>query len=100
MKYLIFGMAALLAGECALAQTTAPVTAPSEPAKKDAVTQPAPTTAPAGAAKKKAQMARKMEARGGATKTKTASADDGVKPSTMMTDDERTAHRKKLQSFK
>jgi len=46
MKYLIFGMAALLAGECALAQTTAPVTAPSEPAKKDAVTQPAPTTAP------------------------------------------------------
>jgi hypothetical protein len=137
MKYLIFGMAALLAGECALAQTTAPVTAPSEPAKKDAVTQPAPATAPAGAAKKdaatqpapvkgataarnvgthdmtvnaesyqksqerkKAQAARKMEARGGDTKTKTASADDGVKPSTMMTDDERTAHRKKLQSFK
>ena len=30
MKYLIFGMAALLAGECALAQTTAPVTAPGE----------------------------------------------------------------------
>ena len=46
MKYLIFGMAALLAGECALAQTTAPATAPGEPAKKDAVTQPAPAAAP------------------------------------------------------
>jgi hypothetical protein len=134
MKYLIFGMAALLAGECALAQTTAPTTAPSEPAKKDAVTQPAPATAPAGAAKKdaattpapvksgaaarnvgthdmtvnaeayqqsqerkKAQMARKREAKG---ESKTAAADDGLKASAMMTDDERTAHRKKMQSFK
>jgi hypothetical protein len=50
--------------------------------------------------RKKAQMARKKEAQGGDTKTKTASADDGVKPSAMMTDDERLAHRKKLQSFK
>ena len=138
MKYLIFGMAALLAGECALAQTTAPATAPGEPAKKEAVTQPAATTpgAPAkkdavsqpvpvkGAAaaksvgtkdmtgqadayqksqeRKKAAMARKIEAKGGEpkTKTKTAAADDGVRPSTMMTDDERVAHRKKLQSFK
>jgi hypothetical protein len=136
MKYLIFGMAALLAGECAVAQTTAPATAPNEPAKKDAVTQPAPAaTAPAGAAKKdtatqpapvkgsaaaksvgthdmtvnaeayqksqerkKAQMARKREAKGDATKT--AAADDGLKASAMMTDDERTAHRKKMQSFK
>lgn len=135
MKYLIFGLAALLAGECALAQTTAPATAPSGPANKDVVTQPAPATAPGEPAKKdaatqpapvkgaaaaksvgtkdmtvnaeayqksqerkKAQAARKMEAKGG--QTKTASADEGVKPSTMMTDDERTAHRKKLQSFK
>ena len=135
MKYLIFGMAALLAGECALAQTTAPATAPGEPAKKDAVTQPAPAAAPGQPAKKdavtqpapvkgasaarnvgtkdmtinaetyqqsqerkKAQMARKREAKGG--ETKTAASDDGVKPSTMMTDDERIAHRKKLQSFK
>jgi hypothetical protein len=118
MKYLIFGMAALLVGECALAQTTVPATAPSEPAKKDAVTQPAPVKGAAAAKnvgtkdmtgnaeayqksqeRKKAAMARKMEAKGGAPKTKTA-ADDGVRPSTMMTDDERVAHRKKLQSFK
>jgi hypothetical protein len=135
MKYLIFGMAALLACECALAQTTAPATAPGEPAKKEAVTQPAPAAAPSEPAKKdavtqpapvkgaaaaknvgtkdmtvnaeayqksqerkKAQMARKMEAKGG--ETKTAAADDAVRPSTMMTDEERTAHRKKLQSFK
>jgi hypothetical protein len=137
MKYLIFGMAALLAGECALAQTTAPATAPGEPAKKEAVTQPAPATAPGEPAKKdavtppapvkgataaknvgtkdmtvnaeayrkqqerkKAQMARRTEAKGGDPKTKVAAADDPVKPSTMMTDDERVAHRKKLQSFK
>ena len=139
MKYLIFGMAALLAGECALAQTTAPATAPSEPAKKEAVTQPAPATAPSEPAKKdavtqpapvkgaaaaksvgtkdmtgkaeaypksqerkKAAMARKIEAKGGdpKNKTKTAAADDRVRPSSMMTDDERAAHRKKLQSFK
>jgi hypothetical protein len=139
MKYLIFGMAALLAGECALAQTTAPATAPGESAKKEAVTQPAPANAPSAPAKKdaatqpapvkgaaaaksvgtkdmtgkadayqkaqerkKAAMARKIEVKGGEpkTKTKTAAADDGVRPSTMMTDDERVAHRKKLQSFK
>jgi len=140
MKYLIFGLAALLAGECALAQTAAPTAAPSEPAKKDAVTQPATTTAPSAPAKKdaatqpapvkgaaaaksvgtkdmtgkaddyqksqerkKAAMARKIEARGGEpkNKTKTASANDSaVRPGTMMTDDERVAHRKKLQSFK
>jgi len=136
MKYLIFGMAALLAGECALAQTTAPATAPAEPAKRDAVTQPAPAAAPSQPAKKdavtqpapvkgtaaarnvgtkdmtvnaeayqksqerkKAQMARKKEAQGGDSK-KTAAADDGLRPGAMMTDDERAAHRKKLQSFK
>ena len=54
MKYLIFGMAALLAGECALAQTTAPATAPGEPAKKEAVTQPAPAPAASEPAKKDA----------------------------------------------
>lgn len=121
MKYLIFGMAALLAGECALAQTATPATAPTEPAKKDAVTQPAPVKGVAAAKsvgtrdmtgnaeayqkaqeRKRAAMARKMEAKGGDPKgkTKTASADDSaVRPSTMMTDDERAAHRKKLQSF-
>ena len=65
------------------------------------MTQPAPVKAPAAARnvgtkdmtvnaeayqksqeRKKAQMARRAEARGGDTKTKTASADDGVKPST------------------
>jgi hypothetical protein len=122
MRYLIFGIAALLAGECALAQTTAPATAPSEPAKQDVVTQPAPVKGAAAAksvgtkdmtgkadayqkaqAKKRAAMARKIEAKGGEprSKTKTAAAEDGaVRPSTMMTDDERVAHRKKLQSFK
>jgi hypothetical protein len=49
MKYLIFGLAALFAGECALAQTTAPATAPSEQAKKDAATQPAPVKGAAAA---------------------------------------------------
>jgi hypothetical protein len=122
MKYLIFGLAALLAGECALAQTTAPATAPSEQAKKDAATQAGPVkgaaaaksvgtkdmTGKAGAyqkaqERKKAAMARKIEARGGEpnAKNKTASADDSaVRPSTMMTDDERVAHRMKLRSFK
>jgi hypothetical protein len=124
MKYLIFGMAALLAGECALAQTTAPSTAPSEPAKKDAVVQPAPVKG-ATAAKsvgtkdmtgkaaayekaqqnKRAAMAKKIEAKGGERKKnaniKVAAADDGsVRPGSMMTDEERVAHRKKLQSFK
>jgi acetyl/propionyl-CoA carboxylase alpha subunit len=129
MKYLIFGLAALLAGECALAQTTAPAatqpapaTAPSEPAKKDAATQPAPVKGAAAAKsvgtkdmtvkadayqkaqeKKRAAMARKIEAKGGGdpkNKTKTAAADDSlVRSSSMMTDDERAAHRKKLQSF-
>jgi hypothetical protein len=125
MKYLIFGVAALLAGECALAQTTAPATAPNEPAKKDAVTQSAPVKGTAAAKsvgtrdmtgtaeayskaqeKKRAAMARKYEAKGGdpktntKTKTKAASADDAVRPGSMMTDDERAAHRKKLQGFK
>jgi len=123
MKFLIFGLAALLAGECALAQTTAPATAPSEQAKKDAATQPAPVKGAAAAKsvgtkdmtgkadaylkaqeRKKAALARKIEAKGGGepkNMPKTASADDSaVRPSTMMTDDERVAHRKKLQSFK
>jgi hypothetical protein len=122
MKYLIFGMAALLACQCALAQTAAPATPPGEPAKKDTVTQPAPVKGAAAAKsvgpkdmtikadaylksqeRKKAAMARKREAKGGEpkNKTKTASADDSVVGAgTMMTDDERTAHRKKLQSFK
>lgn len=118
MKYLIFGMAALLAGECALAQTTTPATAPAEPAKKDAVTQPAPVKGAAAARsvgtkdmtggasdyqkaqeRKKAAMARKIEAKGGQPKTKTAADDSTVRPSTLMNDDERAAHRKKLQSF-
>ena len=132
MKYLIFGIAALLAGECALAQTTTPAAAPTEPAKKDTVTQPAPVKGAAAAKnvgtkdmtvkaeayqkaqeRKKAALARKIEAKGGdpkkieakggesKPKTNLAAADDSaVRPSTMMTDDERVAHRKKLQSFK
>ena len=116
MKYLIFGIAALLAGECALAQTAAPTTAPSEPAKKDVVTQSAPvkgaaaarsvgTTDKTGAAdtymkaqeKKKAAMAKKLEAKGGPPKS---AADAPVRRGSLMTDDERAAHRQKLQSFK
>jgi hypothetical protein len=46
--------------------------------------------------RKKAQIARKREAKG---ETKTAAADAPVGPGTMMTDDERAAYRKKLQSF-
>ena len=121
MKYLIFGMAALLAGECALAQTTAPSTAPSEPAKKDAVVQPAPVKGAAAAKsvgtkdmtgkaaayenaqeQKRAALGKKIKAKGGdpKNKTKMAAADDAsVRPSSMMTDEERVAHRKKLQSF-
>lgn len=121
MKYLIFGIAALLAGECALAQTAAPTTTPGEPAKKDAVTQQAPVKGAAAAKnvgtkdmtgkadayqksqeKRRAALARKNAAKGGDPKgkTKTAADDSVVRPSTMMTDDERAAHRKKLQSFK
>lgn len=114
MKYLIFAMATLLAGECAVAQTTAP----AGPANKNVVKQPAPVTGAAAAKnvgtkdmtvqadayakaqeKKRAQAARKVAAKGGDPKA--AKADDSaVRPATMMTDDERAAHRKKLQSFK
>ena len=116
MRYLILGMAALFVGECALAQTVAPTTAPSEPAKKDVVTHSAPvkgasaaksvgTTDKTSAAdaylkaqqKKKAAMAKKIAAKGGPP---TASADAPVRPGSLMTDDERVAHRQKLQSFK
>ena len=48
-------------------------------------------------------MAKRDEAKGGdpKTKMKTAAADDAaVGAGTMMTDDERVAHRKKLESFK
>lgn len=114
MKYLIFGIAALLAGEYALAQTAAPV----EPAKKDAVQQPAPVTGAAAAKnvgtkdrtvnaeaymkaqeKKRSAMAKKHAAKGGSS-PKAAADDTSVRPGSMMTDDERAAHRKKLQSFK
>lgn len=118
MKYLIVGIAALLAGECALAQTPAP----AEPAKKSVVTQPAPATAKDVGTKdrtvaadayakaqerKRAAMARKRAARGddartGASKSgsKSASADGAVRPSSLMTEEERTEHRKQLHSFK
>ena len=116
MRYLILGMAALFAGECALAQTAAPTTAPSEPAKKDAVTHSAPvkgaaaaksvgTTDKTGAVeaytkaqeRRKAALAKKMEAKGGSPKS---SPDAPVGRGSLMTDDERAAHRQKLQSFK
>ena len=116
MRYLILGMAALFAGECALAQTAAPTTTPSEPAKKDATTHSAPVTGAAaaksvgtadrtGAAnaymkaqeKKKAAVAKRLEAKGGPPKSP---AEVLVRPGSLMTDDERTAHRQQLQSFK
>ncbi len=123
MKYLIVGIAALLAGECALAQTPAP----AEPANKSVVTQPAPATGAAAAKnvgtkdktleadaylkaqeKKRAAMARKQAARGADARpgagsksgSKSAGADDAVRPGSLMTGEERTAHRKKLQNFK
>jgi hypothetical protein len=122
MKYLIFATTALFAAQCALAQTTAPAEptkpAATEPAKP-AVTQPAPAAAAknvgtndkTGAAqsylkaqeKKKAAAARKQAAKGPDAKpaadVKSADA-DAVRPGSVMTDEERTAHRKKLQSFK
>lgn len=116
MRYLILGMAALFAGECALAQTPAPTTAPSEPAKKDVITHPAPVKGAAAAKsvgttdktsaadaymkaqeKKKAAMAKKFAAKGGPP---TSSPDAPIGRGTLMTDDERAAHRQKLQSFK
>jgi hypothetical protein len=116
MKYVIFGMAALLAGQCALAQTAAPATPPSEPAKKDTVTQPAPVKGAAAAKyvgtkdrtveadaylkaqeRKKSARARKMAARGGDSK---AAADGAVRPGSLMSEEERVARREKLQSFK
>ena len=122
MKYLIVGIAALLAGECALAQTPAP----AEPAKKSAATQPAPATGAATAKdvgtkdrtveadaylkaqeKKRAAMAKKRAAKGADAKPGAHSksdakpvADDAVRPGSLMTEEERTAHREKLQSFK
>lgn len=116
MRYLILGIAALFAGECALAQTTAPATAPSEPAKKDAITHPAPVKGAAaaksvgttdktgaidtymkGQERKKAAMAKKMEAKGGPPNS---SPDAPLRRGSLMTDEERAAHRQKLQSFK
>jgi len=109
-------MAALFACECALAQTAAPTTAPSEPAKKDVITQSAPpkgaaaaksvgTTDKTGAAaaymkaqeKKRAAVAKKREAKGGSPKS---SPDAPIRPGSLMTDEERVAHRQRLQSFK
>ena len=116
MRYLILVMTALFAGECALAQTAAPTTAPHEPAKKDAVTQSAPVKGAAAAKsvgttdktsaadgymraqeRKKAAMAKKLEAKGGPPKS---SPDAPVRRGSLMTDEERAAHRQKLQSFK
>lgn len=128
MKYLIFAVTALFAAECALAQTT--TTTPTEPSKpaatqpaKPAATQPAPATGTAAAAKnvgttdktvaadaylkaqekKKSAAAKKHAAKGGEVNSnagvKSAAADE-VRPGSLMTDEERTAHRKKLQSFK
>jgi len=118
MKYLIVGIAALLAGECALAQTPAP----AEPAKKSAATQPAPATGAATAKdvgtkdrtveadaylkaqeKKRAAMAKKRAAKGADAKPGADSksgAEGAVRPGSLMTEEERTAHRNKLHSFK
>jgi len=112
MKYLIFAVAALLAGEGALAQTTVP----AEPAKKDVVQPSAPATGAAAAKnvgtkdmtgkvdaymkaqdKKHAAMIKKHAAKGGDAK---AAADAPVRPGSLMTVEERTAHRTKLHSFK
>jgi hypothetical protein len=118
MKYLIVGIAALLAGECALAQTPAP----AEPAKKSAATQPAPATGSAAAKdvgtkdrtveadaylkaqeKKRAAMAKNRAAKGADAKPGARSKSDAegaVRPGSLMTEEERTAHRNKLHSFK
>jgi hypothetical protein len=112
MRQVIFAVVALLVGQYAIAQTTAPV----EPAKKDAVQQPAPVTGAAAAKnvgtkdhtvqadeytkaqeKKKAAMKKKYAAKGVDT---TPAADAPVRPGSVMTADERAAHRAKLQSFK
>ena len=112
MKYLIFAVTALFAAECALAQSAAP----ADPNSKSVVKQSAPVTGASAAKnvgtkdktaaaeaytkaqeKKKSAMAKKYAAKRGDVKV---AADDRVRPGSLMTDDERAAHRNKLQTFK
>lgn len=112
MKYLIFAVTALFAAQGAQAQSTAP----AEPKSKTVVSEPAPATGASSArnvgtkdrtvaadAYMKAQesknsaMAKRHAAKEGDAQ---AAADAPVRPGSLMTDDERAAHRKKLQSFK
>jgi len=112
MKHMIFAAVALLVGQYAIAQTAAP----AEPAKQDVVQKPAPVTGAAAAKsvgtkdhtvdadqymkaqeKKKAAMQKKNAAKGADT---TPAADAPVRPGSLMTDEERAAHRAKLHSFK
>lgn len=111
MKYLIFAATALFAAQGALAQSTTP----ADPNSKPVANQPAPATGAAAAKnvgtkdktvaaeqymkaqeKKKSANAKKIAAKGGDPKA----ADNAVRPGSLMTEEERAAHRQKLQSFK
>jgi hypothetical protein len=113
MKYLIFAATALFAAQGALAQSTTP----ADPNSKPVVNQPAPATGASAAKnvgttdksiaaeqymkaqeKKNSARAKKKAAKGGDPQA--AEADGSVRPGSLMTEEERTAHRQKLQSFK
>ncbi|HEY2862335.1 MAG TPA: hypothetical protein VGK37_01770 [Casimicrobiaceae bacterium] len=111
MKYLIFAATAVFAAQGALAQSTTP----ADPNSKPVVNQPAPATGASARnvgttdktfaaeqynkaqEKRKASNAKKAAAKGGDPK---AAADGPVRPGSLMTEEERTEHRKKLQTFK
>jgi len=111
MKYLIFAVTTLFAAQCALAQSTAPPEATKPVAKQPAVATDAAAAKNVGTKdktvavdaylkaqeKKKTARAKKQAAR--QSNSETPAAETGVRASSLMTDDERAEHRKKLQTF-
>lgn len=112
MRYLILAMTALFTAGFALAQSTAP----ADPASKSVIKQTAPLSGAAAAKsvgtkdktaatdeymkaqeKKRSAMAKKY---GTSYPRRTTAADTGERPGSMMTEEERVAHRNKLHSFK
>lgn len=114
MKYLIVAMATLFAAGSALAQSTAPVEPATKPATKDATAAKPPTAKDVGTkgAALQAEADRKAKRRAAMAKKRSLSGKTDVKsgaksgpeklpgPGSLMTENERTAYRAKLKSFK
>lgn len=114
MKYPMIAAVVLFAAHGALAQSTTPAEASGksavvkQPATGAAAAKNVGTTDRTAAAdaymkaqeKKRSAMAKKYAAAGGDPKATATKTNAGERPGSMMTEEERAAHRKKLQSFK